>query len=221
MEMDFTRPRNHLEYSRIRNSSIDSRFMWETIVPQSLKPTATSAFIESSTTHTQRPTTTPYQSRNRYGRPYISGRPLLTCDRQKIVQLYETGMKKIHIAKQLGITHSCVSKILKKYQDTGVVESKSCREPQCSCKGIRKHMKFCRHIRAKRLMFSIEKLPAGLIYIIFLNLVIENIGSFLSMGISANISTLRCDDNKTIRGSILRADTDYVVYFSKSIKTHS
>ncbi|KAK6027058.1 hypothetical protein OSTOST_06921 [Ostertagia ostertagi] len=43
----------------------------------------------------------PYPSRNRYGRPYISGRPLLTCDRQKIVQLFENGMKKIHIAKQL------------------------------------------------------------------------------------------------------------------------
>ncbi|EGT57715.1 CBN-NPAX-4 protein [Caenorhabditis brenneri] len=52
-------------------------------------------------------------SRNRYGRPYISGRPLLTCDRQKIVECYKKGMKKIHIAKQLGITHSCVSKVLR------------------------------------------------------------------------------------------------------------
>ncbi|CAD6196771.1 unnamed protein product [Caenorhabditis auriculariae] len=49
-------------------------------------------------------------SRNRYGRPYISGRPLLTCDRLKIVECFRKGMKKIHIAKQLGITHSCVSK---------------------------------------------------------------------------------------------------------------
>lgn len=53
-------------------------------------------------------------SRNRYGRPYISGRPLLTCDRQKIVECYKKGMKKIHIAKQLGITHSCVSKVLRR-----------------------------------------------------------------------------------------------------------
>ncbi|KAE9418806.1 hypothetical protein Angca_008970, partial [Angiostrongylus cantonensis] len=100
-------------------------------------------------------------SRNRYGRPYISGRPLLTCDRQKIVQLFETGMKKIHIAKQLGITHSCVSKVLKKYQDTGIVEARTCRTPSCSCSGYAPNhgdASFCRHMRTKRLPFNIEKL---------------------------------------------------------------
>ena len=53
-------------------------------------------------------------SKNRYGRPYISGRPLLTCDRKQIVSLFEGGMKKINIAKRLGITHSCVSKVLRR-----------------------------------------------------------------------------------------------------------
>ncbi|KHJ89969.1 paired box' domain protein [Oesophagostomum dentatum] len=102
----------------------------------------------------------PYPSRNRYGRPYISGRPLLTCDRQKIVQLFENGMKKIHIAKQLGITHSCVSKVLRKYQDTGMVEARACRTASCSCPGYAPNhdAKLCRHIRTKRLLFSIEKL---------------------------------------------------------------
>ncbi|RCN48297.1 hypothetical protein ANCCAN_05586 [Ancylostoma caninum] len=120
----------------------------------------------------------PYPSRNRYGRPYISGRPLLTCDRQKIVQLFENGMKKIHIAKQLGITHSCVSKVLRnpwykpssylftfvyiralRYQDTGMVEARACRTASCSCPGYAPShdAKLCRHIRTKRLLFSIEK----------------------------------------------------------------
>ncbi|VDL75083.1 unnamed protein product [Nippostrongylus brasiliensis] len=103
--------------------------------------------------------TVPYPSRNRYGRPYISGRPLLTCDRQKIVQLFENGMKKIHIAKQLGITHSCVSKVLRKYQDTGMVEARACRTASCSCPGYAPNhdAKLCQHIRTKRLLFTIEK----------------------------------------------------------------
>uniref|UniRef100_A0A0N4VWC9 Paired domain-containing protein n=1 Tax=Haemonchus placei TaxID=6290 RepID=A0A0N4VWC9_HAEPC len=102
----------------------------------------------------------PYPSRNRYGRPYISGRPLLTCDRQKIVQLFENGMKKIHIAKQLGITHSCVSKVLRKYQDTGMVEARACRTASCSCPGYASNhdAKLCQHIRTRRLLFTIENI---------------------------------------------------------------
>ncbi|WKY08393.1 hypothetical protein Q1695_007706 [Nippostrongylus brasiliensis] len=98
--------------------------------------------------------TVPYPSRNRYGRPYISGRPLLTCDRQKIVQLFENGMKKIHIAKQLGLIEHL------RYQDTGMVEARACRTASCSCPGYAPNhdAKLCQHIRTKRLLFTIENI---------------------------------------------------------------
>lgn len=53
-------------------------------------------------------------ARNRFGRPYISGRPLLACDRHKIVQLYSEGARKITIARAIGVTHSCVSKVIRR-----------------------------------------------------------------------------------------------------------
>ncbi|CAI2350899.1 unnamed protein product [Caenorhabditis sp. 36 PRJEB53466] len=101
-------------------------------------------------------------SRNRYGRPYISGRPLLTCDRQKIVECYKKGMKKIHIAKQLGITHSCVSKVLRRYAETGEIVAKTCRTASCSCPGSAEEhdVRYCRHLQDNtiRLFFSIENI---------------------------------------------------------------
>ncbi|CAA90976.2 Paired domain-containing protein [Caenorhabditis elegans] len=101
-------------------------------------------------------------SRNRYGRPYISGRPLLTCDRQKIVECYKKGMKKIHIAKQLGITHSCVSKVLRRYAETGEIVAKACRTASCSCPGSAEEhdARYCKHLQDNtiRLFFSIENL---------------------------------------------------------------
>ncbi|CAL2041871.1 unnamed protein product [Caenorhabditis brenneri] len=101
-------------------------------------------------------------SRNRYGRPYISGRPLLTCDRQKIVECYKKGMKKIHIAKQLGITHSCVSKVLRRYAETGEIVAKACRTASCSCPGSAEEhdARYCKHLQDNtiRLFFSIENI---------------------------------------------------------------
>ncbi|EFP12153.1 hypothetical protein CRE_03332 [Caenorhabditis remanei] len=101
-------------------------------------------------------------SRNRYGRPYISGRPLLTCDRQKIVECYKKGMKKIHIAKQLGITHSCVSKVLRRYAETGEIVAKACRTASCSCPGSAEEhdVRYCKHLQDNtiRLFFSIENI---------------------------------------------------------------
>ncbi|CAB3405820.1 unnamed protein product [Caenorhabditis bovis] len=101
-------------------------------------------------------------SRNRYGRPYISGRPLLTCDRLKIVECYQKGMKKIHIAKQLGITHSCVSKVLRRYSETGEIVAKACRTASCSCPGSAEQhdVRYCRHLqdKTKRLFYSIENI---------------------------------------------------------------
>ncbi|CAJ0576256.1 unnamed protein product, partial [Mesorhabditis spiculigera] len=64
-------------------------------------------------------------TRNRYGRVYVSGRPLIMKDRLKIVELHKKGYKKINIAKELGVTHSCVSKVLRRYLETGSCEAKN------------------------------------------------------------------------------------------------
>ncbi|PIO54343.1 Helix-turn-helix domain of resolvase, partial [Teladorsagia circumcincta] len=50
--------------------------------------------------------------RNKQGRAYNPGRPLSMTDRERILQLYEKGHKISHIARIIGVTHSCVSKIM-------------------------------------------------------------------------------------------------------------
>uniref|UniRef100_A0A0N5BC33 Paired domain-containing protein n=1 Tax=Strongyloides papillosus TaxID=174720 RepID=A0A0N5BC33_STREA len=73
--------------------------------------------------------------KNRFGRPYISGRPLLNCDRKKIIELFKSGVKKIDIARSLGVTHSCISKVIRKYIDTGSYTGKETRTASCACPG--------------------------------------------------------------------------------------
>ncbi|CAI4227912.1 unnamed protein product [Auanema sp. JU1783] len=116
--------------------------------------------LESS----QRKEGTVFPARNRYGRPYISGRPLLTCDRKKILQLFQMGIKKIHIAKSLGITHSCVSKVLRKFHETGSIEARVSRTASCSCPGSSTDhdSRFCKHISRSnaitKVKFTIENI---------------------------------------------------------------
>lgn len=62
------------------------------------------------------------------GKVARAGRPLNMADRYKILALYEGGHKISHIAKIVGVTHSCVSKIMSRYSDMCVL----CR----GCPGI-------------------------------------------------------------------------------------
>uniref|UniRef100_A0A914I205 Paired domain-containing protein n=1 Tax=Globodera rostochiensis TaxID=31243 RepID=A0A914I205_GLORO len=64
-------------------------------------------------------------SRNKLGRSYNPGRPLGMLDRQKILNLYQKGLKISHIAKLIGVTHSCVSKIMTRYRRTGSIYPRS------------------------------------------------------------------------------------------------
>ena len=41
----------------------------------------------------------------------ISGRPLLSIDRRQILDMHANGARKIAIARAIGVTHSCVSKV--------------------------------------------------------------------------------------------------------------
>uniref|UniRef100_A0A183BY23 Metalloendopeptidase n=1 Tax=Globodera pallida TaxID=36090 RepID=A0A183BY23_GLOPA len=66
-----------------------------------------------------------FTSRNKLGRSYNPGRPLGMLDRQKILNLYQKGLKISHIAKLIGVTHSCVSKIMTRYRRTGSIYPRS------------------------------------------------------------------------------------------------
>uniref|UniRef100_A0AC34Q659 Paired domain-containing protein n=1 Tax=Panagrolaimus sp. JU765 TaxID=591449 RepID=A0AC34Q659_9BILA len=101
-------------------------------------------------------------ARNRFGRPYISGRPLLTCDRQKIIYLFKNGLKKIEIARCLGITHSCVSKVIRKFEETGTIEQeKQSRTASCACPGESPYHNpsICRHLRYSPITRKTEPKP--------------------------------------------------------------
>ncbi|VDO96102.1 unnamed protein product [Heligmosomoides polygyrus] len=63
--------------------------------------------------------------RNKQGRAYNPGRPLSMSDRERILQLYEKGHKISHIARMIGVTHSCVSKIMTRYRRTGSMYPRS------------------------------------------------------------------------------------------------
>ncbi|CAD5226749.1 unnamed protein product [Bursaphelenchus xylophilus] len=58
---------------------------------------------------------------NLYGRPYCPGRPLSMDERYQIIQLFQAGMKVNAISKQLCISHGCVSKIITRFRDTGLL----------------------------------------------------------------------------------------------------
>ncbi|TMS37915.1 hypothetical protein L596_004751 [Steinernema carpocapsae] len=62
---------------------------------------------------------------NLYGRPYCPGRPLSMEERTQIIELHNQGMKVNAISKQLCISHGCVSKIISRFRDTGLLSPAS------------------------------------------------------------------------------------------------
>lgn len=66
--------------------------------------------------------------RNQLGRTYSPGLPLSMCEREEIVKLFQAGWKICDISKRLCVTHSCVSKILNRYRQTGSVKPKDAKE---------------------------------------------------------------------------------------------
>uniref|UniRef100_A0AC35GCR9 Paired domain-containing protein n=1 Tax=Panagrolaimus sp. PS1159 TaxID=55785 RepID=A0AC35GCR9_9BILA len=67
-------------------------------------------------------------SKNKLGRSYNPGRPLAMADRARILELYEKGHKISHIARIIGVTHSCVSKIMTRYRRTGSMHPRSAQQ---------------------------------------------------------------------------------------------
>ncbi|CAB3400994.1 unnamed protein product [Caenorhabditis bovis] len=66
--------------------------------------------------------------RNQLGRTYSPGLPLSMNEREEIVKLFQNGWKICDISKRLCVTHSCVSKILNRYRQTGSVKPKDAKE---------------------------------------------------------------------------------------------
>lgn len=65
---------------------------------------------------------------NLYGRPYCPGRPLSMAERRRIIDLHMSGMKVNAISKSLCISHGCVSKIISRYRQTGILSPASSPE---------------------------------------------------------------------------------------------
>ncbi|CAI5441957.1 unnamed protein product [Caenorhabditis angaria] len=81
------------------------------------------------------------------------GRPLCIEDRKRIVRLYEEGNRVSHIARIIGVTHSCVSKIMSRYRRTGSVQPRSARH-------VVEQINYPVPKRDTPLPFSIERLLA-------------------------------------------------------------
>nr|BAA28833.1 HrPax-258 [Halocynthia roretzi] len=59
---------------------------------------------------------------NQLGGVYVNGRPLPDPVRQTIVDLAHQGVRPCDIARQLRVSHGCVSKILARYYETGSIK---------------------------------------------------------------------------------------------------
>uniref|UniRef100_A0A1I7VX79 Paired domain-containing protein n=1 Tax=Loa loa TaxID=7209 RepID=A0A1I7VX79_LOALO len=97
---------------------INSLIQCESMKKKEVQPTSPCKLITATM-----PLTT--SSKNKLGRPYNPGRPLAMEERQKILQLYEKGHRISHIARIIGVTHSCVSKIMTRYRRTGSMQPRS------------------------------------------------------------------------------------------------
>jgi len=59
---------------------------------------------------------------NQLGGLYVNGRPLPDHIRQQIVDLAQSGVRPCDIARQLRVSHGCVSKILARFYETGSIK---------------------------------------------------------------------------------------------------
>lgn len=75
-------------------------------------PSPSYLHVDQNPSHLQVDQNPPCQSRHAAN----PGRPLAMRDRQRILDLYEKGHKISHIARIIGVTHSCVSKIMTRYR---------------------------------------------------------------------------------------------------------
>lgn len=63
--------------------------------------------------------------------------------------MYAKGARKITIARTIGVTHSCVSKVIRRFEENGFIESKGSRTASCACPGEADahDPAVCRHVK--------------------------------------------------------------------------
>jgi transposase len=72
--------------------------------------------------------------------------------------MYAKGNRKITIARAIGVTHSCVSKVIRRFEETGYFDNKGSRTASCACPGEADEHDpaICRHVKFRNEQNSIE-----------------------------------------------------------------
>lgn len=63
--------------------------------------------------------------------------------------MYAKGARKITIARTIGVTHSCVSKVIRRFEENGFIDNKGSRTASCACPGEADEHDpaVCRHVK--------------------------------------------------------------------------
>ncbi|CAG5108709.1 Oidioi.mRNA.OKI2018_I69.chr1.g3919.t1.cds [Oikopleura dioica] len=107
---------------------------------------------------------------NQLGGAFVNGRPLSLETREKIVQMFQMGIRPCVISRDLRVSHGCVSKILSRFKQTGQIKpgasggskkkSNVSKEQEYLIVEYRKQFSFAWEIREEMVKNGVQKPPS-------------------------------------------------------------